>query len=623
MSSMIEEQDFTAEKVDLSIWKRLYAYALRNRKLIAVILSSLIVVALVDVAYPLLSRFAIDTFITPKTTDGIGRFAAAYIIFVLLQGFGVYIFISQSGKLEMTIAYTIRQEAFEKLQNLSFSFYDKTAVGYLMARMVSDVGRLSEMVAWSLVDVLYALFYVITSMITLFSLNWRLALVVIAVIPPLAIISLLLQKKILRYQREARKQNSRITGAFNEGIMGAMTTKTLVREEQNAKEFNVLTEGMRSVSIRSALLSASFFPLVISLGAIGTGFALMLGSEGALHGQTAFVGALSVGTLVSFISYATQIFDPIQQLANIFAELQDAQASAERVIALLDTQPEVVDSPEIIEKYGDILNPKRENWEPIHGDITFENVSFSYKEGEPVLREFSLDVKAGETIALVGETGAGKSTIVNLVCRFYEPTVGRILIDGTDYRERSQLWLQSSLGYVLQSPHLFSGSIADNIRFGCPDATDEQVRTAAQLVHADAFIDKLEKGYNTEVGEGGARLSTGQKQLISFARVMLANPRLFVLDEATSSIDTETEQLIQQAITHVLDGRTSFIVAHRLSTIRGADRILVVRGGRVVESGSHADLMSLRGYYYDLYTHQFREEAMQGTLGRPKADDAD
>ena len=340
----------------------------------------------------------------------------------------------------------------------------------------------------------------------------------------------------------------------------------------------------------------------------------MLGSDGALHGQTAFIGALSVGTLVSFISYATQMFDPIQQLANIFAELQDAQASAERVIALLDTEPEIVDSADIIAKYGDILHPKKENWEPIHGDVTFEHVSFAYHEEEPVLKDFSLDVHAGETIALVGETGAGKSTIVNLVCRFYEPTKGRILIDGVDYRERSQLWLQSNLGYVLQSPHLFSGSIADNIRFGCPEATDEQVRHAASLVHADAFIERMEQGYATEVGEGGARLSTGQKQLLSFARVMLADPRIFVLDEATSSIDTETEQMIQQAITHVLDGRTSFIVAHRLSTIRNADRILVIRNGEIEESGTHAALMKLRGYYYDLYTHQFREEAVQGTL---------
>lgn len=616
MNSRLEEQDFTVEKVDFSIWKRLYSYALRNRALAGIILLSLVIVSLVDVAYPLLSRYAIDHFVTPRTSEGLVTFGICYALFVIIQGFCTFIFISRSGKLEMTIAYTIRQEAFTKLQNLSFSFYDKTAVGYLMARMIADVGRLSEMVAWSIVDVMYALFYIVSSIVTIFSLNWRLALVVVAVIPPLAIISLFLQKRILRYQRSARKQNSRITSAFNEGIMGAMTTKTLVREEQNAKEFDALTGEMRRLSVRAALLNASFFPLVISLGAIGTGFALMLGSDGALNGQTAFIGTITVGTLVSFISYATQMFDPIQQLANILAELQDAQASAERVISLLDTESEVVDTAEVIEKYGDNLCPRHENWETINGEITFDHVSFSYKEGEPILQDFSLNVRPGETIALVGETGAGKSTIVNLVCRFYEPTQGRILIDGRDYRERSQLWLQSNLGYVLQSPHLFSGSIADNIRFARPDATDEEIRSAAAMVHADTFIEKQANSYDTEVGEGGARLSTGQKQLISFARVILANPRIFVLDEATSSIDTETEQLIQQAITQVLDGRTSFIVAHRLSTIRNADRILVIRGGQAVEAGTHRELMELNGYYHDLYTHQFREEIMQDALSR-------
>lgn len=396
--------------------------------------------------------------------------------------------------------------------------------------------------------------------------------------------------------------------------MGAMTTKTLVREDANAKEFNELTETMRGLSTKSARMSAAFFPLVISLGAIGTGLALTIGGYGVLGTGAAFIGSITVGTLVSFVSYTTQLFDPIQQIAGVLAEFQSAQASAERVIDLIDTQSEIVDRRDVIEKYGDILHEKRENWEPLHGDIRFEHVSFAYKQGEKVLSDFNLDVHQGETIALVGETGAGKSTIVNLVCRFYEPTEGRILIDGKDYRERSQLWLQSHLGYVLQAPHLFSGTIRDNIAFGRPDAAEEEIREAARLVHADVFIEKQKDGYDTEVGEGGARLSVGQKQLISFARVMLANPRIFVLDEATSSIDTETEQLIQDAIQNVLKGRTSFIVAHRLSTIRSADRILVIREGKVQESGTHDELLAQKGYYYNLYTHQYREEALQQTL---------
>jgi ATP-binding cassette subfamily B protein len=449
----------------------------------------------------------------------------------------------------------------------------------------------------------------------MFALSWKLALISLCVLPPLAFVSLRLQKLMLKYQREARKQNSRITGAFNEGIMGAMTTKTLVREEQNALEFQGLTGKMRRASIKSALVSASFFPIIRSLGAIGTGLALTFGGAGVINPETAFVGAVTAGTLVAFISYCTQLFDPIQQLANILAEMLGAQASAERVVTLMDTEPDVVDTPETVEKYGDTMHPHTENWESIKGDVCFDHVTFQYKNGERVLSDFSLDVKAGQTIALVGETGAGKSTIVNLLCRFYEPTEGGILIDGVDYRERTQLWLQSSLGYVLQTPHLFSGTIKDNIRFGKPDATDEEVRAAARLVHAEPFILAQENGYDTEIGESGARLSTGQKQLLSFARVVLKDPRIFVLDEATSSIDTETEPLIQNAITHILKDRTSFIVAHRLSTIRTADRILVIRDGKIQESGTHEELLAKHGYYYDLYTEQFCADRTAESLG--------
>jgi len=532
----------------------------------------------------------------------------------------VITFINCAGQLEMKIAYTIRQDAFRRLQELSFSFYDRTAVGYIMARMLSDISRLSDMIAWSLVDVLWSLFFALGCMVTMFVLSWKLALISLAVLPLLIFISIKLQTLMLKHQRDARKLNSRITGAFNEGIMGAVTTKTLVREEANANEFNELTGSMKRASVKSALVSAAFFPVVMSLGAIGTAFALTLGGDAVLNPGTAFVGALTAGTLVAFVSYCTQLFDPIQQLANILAEMLGAQASAERVIAMLNTEPDVTDRADILAKYGDIMEPHIERWESITGDIVFDHVTFQYKNGERVLDDFSLNVKAGQTIALVGETGAGKSTIVNLLCRFYEPTEGSITIDGTDYRERTQLWLQSNLGYVLQTPHLFSGTIKDNIRFGKPEATDEEVKQAARLVHAEPFILAQEQGYETEIGESGARLSTGQKQLLSFARVVLKDPRIFVLDEATSSIDTETEQLIQHAITHILKDRTSFIVAHRLSTIRSADRILVIRGGKIQESGTHEELLQQRGYYYDLYTQQFCEDRTAESLGSTESE---
>lgn len=608
------------EKMDTKLWKRLFRYAVRKPGLFWKVVIFMLITSLIDVIYPVLTGNAITNFVRPDgtpTTDGIWLFFGVYAALVLLQGFCTFRFISRTGRLETFISYTIRQEAYLKLQTLSFSFYDKTSVGYLMARMVSDVSRLSEMIAWSITDFLWAFFYIFASTVTMLYFNWKLTLIVLAVIPPLAIVSLYLQRKILRYQRVSRKHNSRITSAFNEGIMGAMTTKTLVREEENAKEFETITTDMRKASVKASVLSASFFPLVVSLGAVGTTMALIFGGAGVganLVHKSTFLGEIDAGKLVMFITYAASLFDPIQQLAGIFADMQSAQASAERVLGLLDTESEVRDTPEAEEKYGTSMDPKRENWEPINGDIVFDHVDFCYKESEPLLRDFNLHIHAGETVALVGETGAGKSTIVNLLCRFYEPKNGRILIDGKDYRERSQLWLQSSLGYVLQSPHLFSGTIRDNIRFGRPDADEESVKRAAALVHADEFIERQPKGYDTEVGEGGVRLSTGQKQLISFARVILADPQIFVLDEATSSIDTETEQLIQNAITEVLRHRTSVVVAHRLSTIRNADRILVIRDGAIVEEGNHETLLEMGGYYHDLYMHQYQEDAMQEAL---------
>ena len=618
--SMDNEQDFQGQKVDLKLWKRLFRYALRNKKALVQDIIALVIVAVIDALYPYLTRFAIDTFVNPggePSTNGVWIFGISYAVLILVQSFFTMLFIKRSGDIEMAISYDIRQEAFLHLQNLSFSFYDKTSVGYLMARMVSDIGRISEMISWSMVDVFWSSFYIVFSIVMMFVFNWKLTLIVLAVVPPLAIISYILQKAILKYQRAARKQNSRITGAFNEGIMGAMTTKTLVREEANAKEFETISTDMKKASVKAQVLSATFFPIIISLSAIATAVALMLGGaavNATLSGLPYFLGAITAGTLVSFITYASGLFDPIQNLAGIFAELQSAQASAERVIGLLDTKSDITDTPEVAARYGTTMEPKRENWEPLIGEITFSHVDFYYKESEPLLKDFNLHIAPGETIALVGETGAGKSTIVNLICRFYEPVSGQILIDGKDYRERSELWLQSNLGYVLQQPHLFSGTIRDNIRFGRPDATDAEVAAAAKMVHADEFILHQAKGYDTDVGEGGVRLSTGQKQLISFARVILANPQIFVLDEATSSIDTETEQIIQNAITTVLEGRTSIVVAHRLSTIRNADRILVIRNGAITECGTHEELLALGGYYHDLYVHQYREDALNQAL---------
>jgi ATP-binding cassette subfamily B protein len=596
-----QEQEYT-QPFNMDLWKKLIRYAWPYRRDLLLLAAIMAASGGIDAVFPLMNRYAVDNFIVPGKLDGLWIFALINVMLISIQAFNVWMLICIAGRIETGLCYDIRKMGFKKLQELSFSYFDKTPVGWIMARMTSDIQRLGETVAWGLVDLMWGSAMMVATTGVMLYLNWRLALITLSVVPILAAVSIYFQRVILMAYRQVRRINSQITGAFNEGIMGAKTTKTLAREEENLREFKELTERMRHSSVRAVVVSSIYMPVVMALGSIGTGLVLWLGGEGVIG------KSISYGTLVAFINYTMQFFEPIRELARIFAELQNSQASAERVFSMIETQPDVKDSPEVIEKYGDLFTPKKENWPPIKGDVTFHNVSFSYKEGEEVLKDFNLEVKAGETIALVGETGAGKSTIVNLLCRFYEPTEGEVRIDGVDYRKRSQLWLQSNIGYVLQTPHLFSGTVKENIRYGRLDASDEEVIEAAKLVNAHDFIMRLEKGYDTEVGEGGNRLSTGQKQLISFARAVLANPRIFVLDEATSSVDTETEQIIQNAIQKVLRGRTSFVIAHRLSTIRSADRILVIRNGRVVEQGTHFDLLRRRGYYYRLYTNQFMEE---------------
>ena len=605
-----EEQDYT-KRFDAGIWVHLLKYAKPFYKHLFVVAAMMLVCAGMDVVFPLLTREAIDVYIANGQTEGLGWFVLKYASVVLIQVAAIFAFSFLAGRVEAGMCHRIRKLGFKRLQELPFAFYDRTPVGYLIARMTSDTQRLGDTIGWGLIDLLWSAGYVIMVACVMLSMNLHLALVTLVALPIVAVFAVYFQKRILDNYREVRKTNSKITGAFNEGIMGAKTTKTLVREEANFGEFQELTSTMRKSSIRAAVLSALFYPIVMSLGAIASAYIIWKGGGDLLAG----VGGLSVGTLSAFVSYATGIFEPISNVARIFADLQSSQAAAERVITMLETEPEIADTPEVEAVYGDNFDPKRENWPPIHGDIEFENVSFQYKGGEEVLHDFNLRVKAGETIALVGETGSGKSTIVNLICRFYEPTKGRILIDGVDYRERSQLWLQSHLGYVLQQPHLFSGTIRENIRYGRLEATDQEVEEAARMVNAEEFILAFEKGYDTDVGEGGNRLSTGQKQLISFARALLANPAIFVLDEATSSVDTETEMTIQHAIQKTLDGRTSFIIAHRLSTVRTADRILVISDGKVIEEGNHKSLLRQKGYYYNLYANQFKEEMEQAVLG--------
>ena len=598
-----QEKDFT-KRLDAGLWRRLIGYMKPYHRHLLLIMATMAVSALCDTLFPLLTREAIDRFATQQPTGALLGFIARYVATVLLQTGCIFAFCQLCGRAECGINRHIRKLSFHRLEELSFSYYDQTPVGFIISRMTSDTARLGETVAWGLVDLFWSAAYIVITAVSMFLLNARMALLVLSVMPVIAVVAVWFQKRILAGYRVVRKTNSQITGAFNEGIMGAKTSKTLVREAANGAEFAQLTGTMRAASIRAAVLSALFLPIVTSLGAIATALVLHRG------GTDVFVasGLVTVGTLAAFVQYSTGIFEPISNIARIFAELQASQAAAERVVSMLETEPEIFDTPDVVARYGDSFNPRRENWPGIKGDIEFDHVSFHYATGEEVLHDFSLKVKAGQTVALVGETGSGKSTIVNLICRFYEPTEGVIRIDGEDYKKRSILWLQAHLGYVLQQPHLFSGTIRENIRFGRLDATDEEIEAACRMVDAESFILAMEKGYDTQVGEGGNRLSTGQKQLISFARALIANPAIFVLDEATSSVDTETEQKLQAAIATALAGRTSFIIAHRLSTIRSADLILVIKDGEIIERGTHNALLSQRGYYYRLYANQFREE---------------
>ena len=602
-----EEIDYS-KKLDLSLWGRLLKIAKPYYKHLALLAFTMCISAVCDVIFPRLTGYAIDHFIANKTYENMGGFIAAYLGTLVVQVACIYSFLLLAGKIEVGVCYLIRKLGFHKLQELPFSYYDRMPVGYLLSRMTTDTQRLADTIGWSLLDLVWGVIFLIMCSIQMFILNAKLAAVIVLVLPPLALISVYFQKKILAAYRDVRKTNSKITGAFNEGIMGAKTTKTLVREEKNIEEFTELTTRMKKSAVRSATLSAVFLPLVVSLGSLATAYALYEG------GHEVLTGVLTLGTLQVFVNYSLQFFQPVRDIARIFAELQSSQAAAERVLSLLATEPDIKDSPKVVEEFGDNFHPKRENWPTLHGEITFEDVSFRYQDGEQVLSHFNLHVKAGQSIALVGETGSGKSTIVNLLCRFYEPTEGRILIDGVDYRERSLLWLQSNLGYVLQQPHMFSGTIRDNIRYGRSDAGEDEVVRAAKLANAHGFISKLPKGYDTFVGEGGSLLSSGEKQLVSFARAILVNPALFILDEATSSVDTQSEALIQQAITGILDGRTSFMIAHRLSTVRQADRILVISAGKIIEEGTHDQLIVKKGYYYDLYTGQFQDEQGQAVL---------
>ncbi|MCJ7696258.1 MAG: ABC transporter ATP-binding protein/permease [Anaerolineaceae bacterium] len=570
--------------------KRILSLLKPHWKTVILFIFAIVVVSALDSIFTYLSKQIIDLGINLKNEQELIRIITIYGSFILVQAAGVFLFVYTVGLLGERIRYDLRKKLFNHLQKLSLSYFSQTPVGWIMARVTSDTERVAELMTWGLLDSTWALVNILTSTYFMILINWKLAIIVLVSLPIMVLLAIKFRKHILLHYRRSRRYNSRITASLNENITGVRIVKALSREDTNLVEFKELSTKMYTSSFRAAYLSALFLPAIQTISAISLGVILW---RGGLQVQS---GDITIGGIQAFISYIMFILWPIQDLARVFADMQNAIASAERIFSLAETEPSVKNRHTTL----DI--------DSISGDIVFDHVDFYYEKDDPVIKDLSFSVEQGQSIALVGPTGGGKSTIVNLLCRFYEPTSGTIKIAGVDYHELKMQDIQSRIGVVLQTPHLFTGSIMENIRYGKLSATDEEIKNAAKLAGAHTFIEHFEKGYDQNVGEGGNLLSVGQKQLISIARAILADPEVFVMDEATSSVDTLTEALIQQGMEELMKERTSFIIAHRLSTIKRADIIMVIDDGQISEMGTHEVLMRLKGHYFKLYTQQFRQE---------------
>ena len=603
----MEKENLDQKRYNNHPWKKIIKTVFIHKKYAFGLIFSGIFASIIDVMIPLINEYALTHYFPSEGVPDystVSMFIALYIACATLFGLGTFLFIFFAGKVDAWTSYELRKEAYENLQKLPFSYFDRTQQGWIMARLTSDTRRLAEIISWGAIDLLSMSVTMVGILIVLMIKNTRLSLILLIVLPIIFTISIFLNRKILKAYREARSENSKVTAALNEGFMGIKATKSLVIEDKNSIEFRGVASRYKHQALRAAFISAMFGPIIFITCYFSVGTTLYVGATLAISAPALYV----------FVDYTIRFFDPVMHLSQTLGEFQQAQASAERIIALIDEKPDIVDSKEVIEKYGTIMEPKYENFEPLVGNVEFKNVCFKYQVGEEILHDFNLKIKAGSSVALVGHTGSGKSTIVNLICRFYEPTSGNILIDDKDYKERSITWLHSNLGYVLQTPELFTGTILENVRYGNLNATDEECINALKLVNADEFIEKLDDGYNTNVGEGGGKLSLGEKQLISFARAIVKDPKILILDEATSSIDTETETKIQKAIDISMKGRTTFMIAHRLSTVVNCDLILVMRDGKIVEQGNHHELLKQKGYYFELYSNQFSEDKVNNLL---------
>jgi len=583
------EEEFSG-KLSGRLTKRILALLKPHWLWVVGFLITIIIVSILDAYFTYLSKLIIDQGILAGDKGTLYRVLIRYGSLILIQAAATFGFVYLVGVLGERIRYDLRQRLFNHLQKLSLSYYSQTPVGWIISRVTNDTERVAELMTWGLLDSTWGAVNIITALAFMFSINWLLALIVCAILPILLYTAVLFRKRILAQFRIVRKFNSKITASYNENISGVRVVKALGRENKNLDEFSELTDGMYRSGFRAAWLSALFLPSVQIISAFAIGGIIWYSGV-----KINFQG-ITIGGIQAFISYMTFMMWPIQDLARVFAELQRAVASAERIFALIDTTPDIQDKPTAIDPGT------------VRGDIFFEHVYFWYEDELPVIKDLNLKINRGETIALVGSTGGGKTTIVNLLCRFYEPKRGRILIGNHDYTDLSLESIQSRIGIVLQTPHLFSGTIKENIAYGRLTASQAEIEKAAKLTSAHQFIQRFDKGYEEQVGEGGVLLSVGQKQLISLARAVLSDPEIFIMDEATSSVDTLTEALIQDGMEAIMKDRTSFIIAHRLSTIKRADRILVIEDGHIAEIGSHQELLLIKGKYFNLYTKQFRTE---------------
>lgn len=623
MADFAFKEEKLPSKLNFKVWLKIGKYALKQYKLLILCLIMTLFVSFYDSSFiPLMNASAIKaselmsgnnttsifdlvietTFIfNIKASLTYLQYMLLFIVMILVRSVAIFVLFYFQNIISMRIMVDLRRDSFRKLQELPFSYFDKNSSGWLIARVQNDTSSIGDLISWDVNAIIWALFDLTFTFITMFSINWLYSLVVLASLPIVIIVVPLFEKEVLLRHRKARNAYSYYVGYLAETIDGAKTIKTLSSIDTVKKEADEITTDIKKKRFRAHMINGYVQPILSTLSSLTIALIIFLG----LKSVGSMDKASLVSTIILFVGFVSSIYNPLQNLSEVFSEIMAGQAGAEKLMQLIEEKVTIVDTPEVIAKYGTILNPKKENYINLDGDIEFSHVSFSYNEGVEIIHDLNLKIDKGTSLAIVGETGSGKTTTVNLLCRFYEPSKGHVYINNIDYKDIGLGCLRSSIGYVQQNPYVFSGTYLDNIIYGRLDATLEDARNACKIVGIDEYIMSTPNGYNTYLPTGGGSLSQGQKQLISFARAILKNPAILILDEATSNIDPLTEVKLQEALMNITKGRTSIVIAHRLSTIVSSDRIIVFDKGKIVEDGNHETLLSRNGIYKKLYNDQF------------------